>query len=74
MKRKNDLFFLSEIQFRNKLVEHLTEWIMASANQDVTLDRRLLLYVNLFCLRSFISGVVNFGFATLLLRYSNPPY
>ncbi|XP_076800619.1 neurofibromin-like isoform X2 [Clavelina lepadiformis] len=38
MNRKNDLFFLSEIQFRNKLVEHLTDWMMTSS-QTVSLHK-----------------------------------
>ena len=42
MKRKNDLFFLSEIDFRNQLVEHLANWIMASTNQQVMADRTML--------------------------------
>nr|CAB3264303.1 neurofibromin [Phallusia mammillata] len=42
MNRKSDFFFLSEIKFRNKLVEHLADWVMASSNQVLDVDNDLL--------------------------------
>uniref|UniRef100_H2ZAB4 Neurofibromin n=1 Tax=Ciona savignyi TaxID=51511 RepID=H2ZAB4_CIOSA len=42
MERKYDLFFLYEIKFRNKLVEHITDWLMASTIHTVDIDQIVL--------------------------------
>nr|XP_002121778.4 neurofibromin [Ciona intestinalis] len=42
MERKDDLFFLFEIKFRNKLVEHVTDWLMCSSIQTVDIDKHVL--------------------------------
>nr|XP_039272479.1 neurofibromin-like [Styela clava] len=47
MRQKNNLFFLSEIKFRNRLVEYVTDWIMDSSNHcaenSVPDDTKMLL-------------------------------
>jgi len=42
MNRRNDFFFLSEIKFRNKLVESIADWLMASSSQNIELNKSLL--------------------------------
>lgn len=48
MGKRKDLFFLSEIKFRNKLVEYLTYWIMASSSESHSIpdDEKMLLRFN----------------------------
>lgn len=33
MKRRDDLTFRTEIRFRNKMVEYLTDWVMGTSHQ-----------------------------------------
>lgn len=33
MKRRDDLTFRTEIKFRNKMVEYLTDWVMGTSHQ-----------------------------------------